>query len=163
MPGFTDEQINVQIDMALQEDPEDKVLVFACNWCSYAGADQAGIAKIQYPPSSLIIRTMCSGRVSGKFIERAFDKGAGAVLMTGCRLTDNGSDCHYNYANQQTYKRFKKWVKKLTRKGISEDRIQLQWVSAAEGKVLAQKLHEMEEVIKRNKKQTVTNAAAGGD
>ena len=162
MPGFTDDQIDVQIDMALKEKPEDKVLVFTCNWCSYAGADQAGIAKIQYPPSSLIIRTMCSGRVSGKFIERAFDKGAGAVLMTGCRLTESGSDCHYNFANVQTDKRFKKWVKKLSRKGISEDRLQLQWVSAAEGKVLAQKLYEMEEVLKRHRNEKTRNSAAAG-
>ena len=38
---------------------------------------------------------------------RAFERGAGAVLVTGCRLTEKGSDCHYNYANVQTEKRFK--------------------------------------------------------
>jgi heterodisulfide reductase subunit A len=149
MPGFTTDQIDVQIDEALRNNPEEKILVFACNWCSYAGADQAGIAKIQYPPSSLIIRTMCSARISGSMVERAFDKGAGAVLMTGCRLTDRGSDCHYNFANVNTDKRFKKWSKKLQRKGIEEERLQLQWVSAAEGKVLAEKLYEMEAMLQK--------------
>jgi heterodisulfide reductase subunit A len=166
MPGFTDSQINVQIDEALRNNPEDKVLVFACNWCSYAGADQAGIAKIQYPPSSRIIRTMCSGRISGDFVERAFEKGAGGVLMTGCRLTDKGSDCHYNFANVHTQKRFDRWHKKITRKGVDPDRLQLQWVSAAEGKVLAAKLYEMEEILKRtntNKSgMAATMPAAGG-
>jgi heterodisulfide reductase subunit A len=149
MPSFTNDQINVQIDEALREKPEEKILVFACNWCSYAGADQAGIAKIQYPPSSLIIRTMCSARISGKMVERAFEKGAGAVLMTGCRLTEQGSDCHYNFANVNTDKRFKRWAKKLKRKGVEDERLQLQWVSAAEGKVLAAKLFSMEDDLKK--------------
>ncbi|MHA2168835.1 MAG: hydrogenase iron-sulfur subunit [Candidatus Kariarchaeaceae archaeon] len=152
MPGFTDEQIMVQIDEALHEDPEDKVLVFACNWCSYAGADQAGIAKIQYPPSSRIIRTMCSARIGKKFVERAFEKDAGAVLMTGCRLTEKGSDCHYNFANVHTKKRYDRWVKQLQRQqGVHPDRLQLQWVSAAEGNVLAKKLYEMEKVLEKGK------------
>ncbi len=151
MPGFTDEQILVQIDQALAEEPEEKVLVFACNWCSYAGADLAGISKIQYPPSSRIIRTMCSARVSGKFVEYAFEKNVGAVLVTGCRLTEKGSDCHYNFANKHTLERFQKWKKKLTHRGIEPERLQLQWVSASEGIVLAKKLYEMEEVLKRLK------------
>lgn len=152
MPGFTDEQIFNQIDAALVEHPEEKIIVFTCNWCSYAGADQAGIAKIQYPPSSRIIRMMCSGRISRKFVERAFDNGAGAVLITGCRLMDKGSDCHYNHANVQTVKRFEKWQKWMERKEIDPERLQLQWVSASEGKVLAKKLEEMEGVLNKVKK-----------
>ncbi len=151
MPGFTDEQIFCQIDAALDTSPGDKVMVFTCNWCSYAGADQAGIAKIQYPPSSRIIRIMCSARISRKFVERAFDKGAGGVLITGCRLTDKGSDCHYNRANVETLKRFEKWKKWIHTKGIDEERLQIQWVSASEGKVLAKKLEEMEEMLLRRR------------
>jgi heterodisulfide reductase subunit A len=146
MPYFTKEQIFAQIDAALARKPEEKVLVFACNWCSYAGADQAGIEKVQYPPSGRVIRTMCSGRVEEDFVTRAFEKGAGAVLVTGCRL----SDCHYIDANHQTLKRFNFWQKKLTRKGIAEDRLQLQWVSASEGKVFAAKMKEMDAVVKRH-------------
>ncbi len=165
MPGFTDEQILRQIDAALLDQAEKKIIVFTCNWCSYAGADQAGIAKIQYPSSSRIIRTMCSGRISRKFIERAFEKGAGAVLMTGCRLTEKGSDCHYNYANVQTRKRFEKWKKWVKQKGIDPKRLQLQWVSASEGKILAQKLNEMEEVLdhyNKNPKIRYKKSTSGG-
>jgi len=75
MPGFTDEQIEAQIDAALEHDPEEKVITFACNWCSYAGADQAGIEKRQYPPSARVIRTMCSGRVDEHFVDYAFERG----------------------------------------------------------------------------------------
>ncbi|MBI4608371.1 MAG: FAD-dependent oxidoreductase [Candidatus Rokubacteria bacterium] len=147
MPYFTKEQILAQIDAALAERPEEKVLVFTCNWCSYAGADQAGIEKIQYPPSARIIRTMCSARIEGDFIDRAFERGAGGVLVTGCRLTDKGSDCHYNYANQSTLKRFGIWQRKWARRGIPPERFQLRWISASEGKEFAAKMRDMDEVV----------------
>ncbi|MBI2153605.1 MAG: FAD-dependent oxidoreductase [Candidatus Rokubacteria bacterium] len=147
MPYFTKDQILAQLDAALAEHPEEKVLVFTCNWCSYAGADQAGIEKIQYPSSARIIRTMCSARFEGDFIDRAFERGVGAVLVTGCRLTENGSDCHYNYANKYTAKRFGIWQKKWTRRGIAPERFQLQWISASEGKEFAAKVREMHETV----------------
>ncbi|MFH1723888.1 MAG: FAD-dependent oxidoreductase [Elusimicrobiota bacterium] len=149
MPFFTKDQILAQIDATLAEKPEEKVLVFACNWCSYAGADQAGIEKVQYPPSSRVIRTMCSARFEKSFIERAFEKGVGAVLISGCRLTEQGSDCHYNYANTHTMKRFRAWRSMMARKGVVEERLQLRWISAAEGKEFAAKMKEMHEVVGR--------------
>lgn len=147
MPYFTKEQILAQIDAALAENPEEKCLVFACNWCSYAGADLAGIEKRQYPPSARMIRTMCSARLEEDFVARAFEKGAGAVLVTGCRLTETGSDCHYNYANKLTLKRFNYWQRKFRRKKVSPERLQLQWISAAEGKEFAQKITEMDDIV----------------
>mgnify|MGYP001260266442 CR=1 FL=1 len=150
MPYFTDEQIEAQIDAALAKNPEEKVLTFACNWCSYAGADQAGVEKVQYPPSARIIRTMCSARVSERFVARAIDDGAGAVLITGCRLTEKGSDCHYIDANAQTEKRFNFLQRKYGRRGLEPDRFQLQWISASEGKELASKLREMDEIVQKH-------------
>jgi heterodisulfide reductase subunit A len=148
MPYFTKAQILAQVDAALAEKPSEKCIVFTCNWCSYAGADLAGIEKRQYPPSSRVIRTMCSARFEEAFVARAFEKGAGAVLVTGCRLTETGSDCHYNYANRFTQKRFEFWQRKFVRQGIAPERLQLRWISAAEGKEFAEKLHEMDKVIK---------------
>ncbi|MFQ5614873.1 MAG: hydrogenase iron-sulfur subunit [Anaerolineales bacterium] len=149
MPYFTKDQIMAQIDAALAENPEEKCLVFTCNWCSYAGADLAGIEKRQYPTSARIIRTMCSARFEEDFVARAYEKGAGAVLITGCRLTDTGSDCHYNYANKLTLKRFKYWQRKFRRKKIAAERLQLRWISAAEGKEFAEKITEMDEVVQK--------------
>jgi heterodisulfide reductase subunit A len=149
MPYFTREQILAQIEASLEEKAEEKCVVFTCNWCSYAGADLAGIEKRQYPTSSRIIRTMCSARFEEAFIAHAFDQGAGAVLVTGCRLTETGSDCHYNNANQFTWKRFKHWKRKFERKGIDPERLQLRWISAAEGKEFAEKMAEMDEVVQR--------------
>ncbi len=153
MPYFTKSQILAQVEAALAESPENKCIVYTCNWCSYAGADLAGIEKRQYPTSAWIIRTMCSARFEEDFVAHAFELGAGAVLVTGCRLTDTGSDCHYNYANKLTEKRFKYWQRKYSRRGISADRLQLQWVSAAEGKEFAEKIAEMDEIIKAHNNQ----------
>lgn len=150
MPYFTREQILAQVEAALAENPQEKCLVFTCNWCSYAGADLAGIEKRQYPPSARIIRTMCSARFEEEFVARAFEKNAGAVLVSGCRLTETGSDCHYNYANRLTWKRFQHWQRKFERQGIAPERLQLRWISAAEGKEFAEKMAEMDEVVKRN-------------
>ncbi|MCD6345493.1 MAG: hydrogenase iron-sulfur subunit [Anaerolineae bacterium] len=148
MPYFTGAQVMAQVDAALAENPKQKCIVFTCNWCSYAGADLAGIEKRQYPTSARIIRTMCSARLEERFVARAFEKGAGAVLVTGCRLTESGSDCHYNYANTSTAKRFKRWQKKFARKGIAPERLQLRWISAAEGKEFAEKITEMDEIVR---------------
>ncbi len=159
MPYFTKQQILVQIDAALAEKPEEKTMVFACNWCSYAGADLAGIEKRQYPTSARMIRTMCSARLEEDFIARSFEKGAGAVLVTGCRLTETGSDCHYNYANEQTWKRFKHWRRKYERKGIDPERFQLEWISAAEGKEFAAKIKEMDDVVQEYAQQVEIEVA----
>jgi heterodisulfide reductase subunit A len=145
MPGFADDQIVPQIDAATAEDPYEKVIVFACNWCSYAGADQAGISKIQYPPSSRIIRTMCSARISQKLVFHALGRGAGAVLVTGC----HPGDCHYINANLNTQRRFERWRKTVEMRGIDPRRLQLWWVSAAEGKRFAEKVREMDELIRQ--------------
>lgn len=60
-----------------------KIVAFACNWCSYAGADSAGVSRFQYPPTLRVIRVPCSGRVNPLFIARAFQKGADGVLVAG--------------------------------------------------------------------------------
>jgi heterodisulfide reductase subunit A len=114
MRHFTDKQINAQIDVATEEKADKKIIAFCCNWCSYAGADFAGVSRMQYPPNVRIIRTMCSGRVSSKFVERAFFRGAATVLVAGCHL----NDCHYIDANYQTKKRVERLWKKMDRLGV---------------------------------------------
>ncbi|MFQ5908011.1 MAG: hydrogenase iron-sulfur subunit [Thermoplasmata archaeon] len=158
MPGYTDEQILAQVDAATEENPEDKAVVFACNWCSYAGADQAGIAKFQYPPSSRIIRTMCSGRVSEKFILRAFERSAGAVMISGCHL----GDCHYLTANYETEKRFRRWKKKVEARGYDPQKLDLGWFTAAEGKLFAQRMQQLHERIQELQDSTREAEVAEG-
>lgn len=144
MNHFTDDQINFQADTMLSEDPESKILVFACNWCSYAGADYAGVSRYQYPANVRLIRTMCSGRVDEKFIWRAFKNRASVVLVSGCHI----GDCHYIDANHWTVKRVDKIHKKMEKLGIRKERLQLEWISAAEGIRFAQVMNRMEELRK---------------
>lgn len=113
MKHFTDDQIITQIDAHLTEDPQDKVIVFACNWCSYAGADTCGGARLQYPSNQRLIRTMCSGRVHEEFILSAFRNGAPMVVVSGCHYVD----CHYIDANRWTQKRVEKLWGKLEKWG----------------------------------------------
>jgi heterodisulfide reductase subunit A len=144
---FTDQQILAQVDAALAHDPHEKILTFACNWCSYAGADLAGVSRLQYPPNARVIRTMCSGRVDPEFVWRGFEKGAALVLVSGCHY----ADCHYINANRETVKRVDQLWNQLERKGIRPERLQLEWVSAAEGQKWARVMRDLEE-----KRQTVT-------
>jgi heterodisulfide reductase subunit A len=144
MQHYTDEQIISQIDSILDEDPLDKVVVFACNWCSYAGADFAGVSRLQYPPSPRLIRTMCSGRVDAKFVVHAFKKGAPVVLVSGCHF----GDCHYIDANHWTAKRIEKLRKRLEKMGIRGERLQLEWISAAEGQRFGEVMQKMDEIRK---------------
>ena len=142
MNHFTDDQINRQTDAMLEEDAGEKIVVFACNWCSYAGADYAGVSRIQYPPNARLIRTMCSGRVDEKFIWYAFEKGAPIVLVSGCHI----GDCHYINANLWTEKRVAKVRKKMEKLGLRPERLQLEWISAAEGLRFSSIMKEMEEL-----------------
>ncbi len=142
MHHFTDEQITAQIDAILKDNPIDRILVFACNWCSYAGADFAGVSRLQYPPNALLIRTMCSARVSEDFIWHGFEQGAPVVLVSGCHF----GDCHYIDANHWTDRRVKKVHKKMEKLGIRKERLQLEWISAAEGMRFQEIMHRMEEL-----------------
>jgi heterodisulfide reductase subunit A len=140
---FTDDQIIAQIDAATEQDAGKKIVAFCCNWCSYAAADFAGVSRIQYPPNVRIIRTMCSGRVSQRFVERAFARGVGAVLVAGCHI----GDCHYINANYQTQKRVERLWKKMEQGGTTKERLGLVWASAAEGERFASKVREMKAIL----------------
>ena len=143
MRHFRDEQIMAQIQGILSERPHDQLVVFACNWCSYAGGDMAGTSRLQFPTSSRLIRTMCSGRVDEKFVMEAFKLGAPMVLVSGCHF----ADCHYISAVHWTQKRMDRLWNKLAKLGIRVDRLQLEWISAAEGQKFAKVMRDMEEKL----------------
>lgn len=65
------------------EEFEPKIAAFLCNWCAYAGADLAGVSRLQYPDSIRIIRVMCSGRVEPAFIIKALKESCDGVLVAG--------------------------------------------------------------------------------
>jgi heterodisulfide reductase subunit A len=151
---FTDEQIIAQIDAVTERDADKKIVAFCCNWCAYAGADFAGVSRMQYPPNVRIIRTMCSGRVAPKFVERAFARGAAAVLVAGC----HPGDCHYINANYHTQRRVERLWKKMEQNGLNKERLQLLWVSAAEGERFASKIYEMQKIAENVTPEEIEHA-----
>jgi heterodisulfide reductase subunit A len=137
---FTDAQIFSQIRSALETDPEDKILAFLCNWCSYAGADLAGTSRFEYPPVIRPIRVMCSGRVDRDFVLEAFRLGAGMVMVGACHLP---YDCHYISGNYKMKARMDALAPMLQKLGMSPERLRVEYVSAAEGIKFADVVKEL--------------------
>jgi len=126
-------------------DFEPRIVGFLCNWCSYAGADLAGVSRIQYPPTLRIVRVMCSGRVDPIFIIEAFRSGADGVLVAGC----HPGDCHYLAGNYKVQRRVVMLKKLLEQFGLEPERLRLEWVSASEGDRFATVIKDMTEEIKK--------------
>jgi len=123
---------------------EPLILGFACNWCTYAGADLAGTSRIQYPPNIKMIRVMCSGRVDPTFILKAFALGVDGVFIGGC----HPGDCHYIAGNYKAIGRVELTKRLLYEFGIEPERLRLEWVSASEGARFAQLVADFTNTIK---------------
>ncbi len=124
---------------------EPLIIGFCCNWCSYAGADLAGVSRLQYPPNIRIIRVMCSGMVHPNIVIDALTKGADGVLMCGC----HPGDCHYLEGNLKAEARAEAIKLMLQDFGIEDERFRLEWVSASEGVRFAQVVNEMVEQVRQ--------------
>jgi len=143
---------------------EPKILGFLCNWCAYAGADLAGVSRIQYPPNIRAIRVMCSGRIDPEFVLQALAAGIDGVMIGGC----HPGDCHYLEGNYQAEKNVKAVKKLLERAGADSKRLRLEWVSAGEGarfaEVIADFIDEIRELgpntIPRDEKKLLSLNAA---
>ena len=156
MRHFEDQQIEGQIEAILADDAMSKIVAFACNWCSYAGGDTAGTSRLQYPATVRLIRTMCSGRVDQKFIWHAFRHGAPMVLVSGCHF----SDCHYIDAVTWTQQRVEKVWTQMEKLGIRPERLQLEWISAAEGQKFARVMRELDAMLGTVSEEEVAETVA---
>ena len=123
---------------------EPKIICFVCNWCTYAGADAAGTARMEYAPNGVMIRVMCSSRVDPQHIIWAFAQGADGVFVGGC----HPGDCHYQDGNYKTARRIPLLKKLLEGFGIEPERLRLEWVSAAESKKFVKVMNEFIEQIR---------------
>jgi coenzyme F420-reducing hydrogenase delta subunit len=122
---------------------QPKIIGFLCNWCSYAGADLAGVSRFQYPTNVRVIRVMCSGRLDPAFVIEMLIQGADGVFIGGCHL----GDCHYIKGNYYAEKRYIMTKKLLSKTGLNPDRLQLKWISASEGQLFADTMKEITERI----------------
>jgi heterodisulfide reductase subunit A len=136
---YSDEQILAQVEAALEEGAEEKIIGFVCHWCALGGVDMAGVSRLQYPSNARLIRVMCSARVSIEFIERAFELGAAGVLVAGCEFPT----CHYITGNYAAEERIRRAKKRLARKGYDPDKLWNIWCSAADGPKFANTMREM--------------------
>lgn len=122
-----------------------RIVAFLCNWCSYAGADLAGVSRIQYPPTIRVVRVMCSGRINPAFIFDAFKNGADGILVAGC----HPGDCHYLSGNYKAQRKVLLVKKVLEGFGLEPERLRLEWVSASEGDMFASIVKDMTEEIRK--------------
>ena len=129
----------------MNDEFEPLIINFCCNWCSYTGADLAGVSRLQYPPNIRIIRVMCSSMIHLNLIIDALTKGADGVLVCGCHI----GDCHYEDGNEKTEKRAEAITLMLEDFGLEEERFRLEWVSASEGPRFAQVVKDFTEQIKK--------------
>jgi F420-non-reducing hydrogenase iron-sulfur subunit len=121
-----------------------QIVVFACNWCSYAGADTAGVSRIAHQPHFRMIRVMCSGRIEPGFVLRAFEQGADGVLVSGCHI----GDCHYVSGNERAVEQFAKTKAVLKVLGVEDARVRLEWISGAEGVRFAKVIDEFTDQVR---------------
>lgn len=135
-----------ELESRTKEEFEPVIVGFLCNWCAYAGADLAGVSRMQYSPSIRVIRVMCSGRVDPVFILEAFRNGADGVLVSGCHPP---SDCHYLSGNFKALRRIVLLKRVLKEFGIEPKRLWIEWVSASEGDRFAKIINEMVKEIKK--------------
>jgi F420-non-reducing hydrogenase iron-sulfur subunit len=139
-------------------DWEPKIVAFLCNWCSYAGADLAGVSRFQYPPNVRVIRVPCSGRVDPLYIVRALQEGMDGVLVSGC----HPGDCHYISGNLVARRKFALMKSYLDYLGIDPGRVQFSWVSASEGSQFASLIEKIvEDVRKLGPAKKLVKAAVG--
>jgi len=131
--------------LTFKESFEPDILGFLCNWCSYAGADLAGVSRFQYPPNIRIIRVMCSARVDPTIVLEAFIRGLDGVMVLGCHL----GDCHYMTGNYYTERRMKTTKNVLKKVGLSPERLLIDWVSAAEGERFATLVKNFTESVRK--------------
>jgi F420-non-reducing hydrogenase iron-sulfur subunit len=123
---------------------EPKIVAFLCRWCSYAGADLAGVRRMTYPPNVVPIRVNCSGRVDAGMVMKAFKSGADGVLIGGC----HPGDCHYVSGNYKARRRVLLMKRALAEVGIDPERLRLEWISASEGAKFQKTITEFTERIK---------------
>jgi heterodisulfide reductase subunit A len=136
---YSDKQLLAQVEAALEENPEKKILGFVCHWCALGGVDMAGVSRLQYPTNARLIRVMCSARVPIKLIERAYELGAGGVLVVGCEFPT----CHYITGNYACEVRMERAKKKLSKKGYDPEKLWVDWCSAADGPKFANMMRDM--------------------
>jgi F420-non-reducing hydrogenase iron-sulfur subunit len=143
--------------MVMSETFEPKIVAFVCNWCAYAGADLAGVGRMQYPTNIRLIRLMCTGRINHAFLLNGFLSGMDGVMVSGWHI----GDCHYLGGNEKCQKVVEETRGVLRLLGADEQYLRLKWISASEGGIFADEVRSFTELIKKLGRNPL--AASNGD
>lgn len=135
----------MEVEVEVKAEWQPKIVAFLCNWCSYAGADLAGVSRMQYPPSIRVIRVPCSGRMNPLYIVKALQNGVDGVLVSGC----HPGDCHYLSGNLVARRKFALVKSMLEYAGVEPGRVQFSWVSASEGGRFASLIQKVTEDVRK--------------
>ena len=152
MPDYTESEMAEKKASTRPTKPKPKskaaeplIVAFTCNWCAYAGADYAGVSRIQYPSNVRLIRVMCSGRIEPSFILSAFEHGADGVLVGGC----HEADCHYISGNASARERVAETGGLLDLLGLGSERLRIKWVNANEGEAFAREISDFTDALSK--------------
>jgi F420-non-reducing hydrogenase iron-sulfur subunit len=130
--------------MAQQDQWQPNIITFLCKWCSYAGADLAGVSRQKYPANVRTLKIPCSGRMDPLFILKALRMGFDGVLVSGC----HPGDCHYQTGNYRARRRLAITKKLLENMGVDPRRVQGSWISASEGGKFVDVMNKLVDDIK---------------
>ncbi len=144
-----------------EEEWEPRILAFACNWCTYAGADLAGLNRMKYPANIRLLRVPCSGRVNPQYVLEALQKGCDGVLVCGC----HPGDCHYSTGNYYAKRRLMIFKRFLEYVGLEPERFNVKWISASEAGRFRDTVKEFTEGVRKvgPLKESFTLAPSAGD
>jgi F420-non-reducing hydrogenase iron-sulfur subunit len=124
---------------------EPKIIGFVCKWCTGSAADLAGTSRTTYPPNITLVRLMCTGSIDTSYVLKALLEGADGVLIGGC----HPGDCHYISGNQKARRRMTGLKAILKNMGLEDERVELHWIGADEGKKFAETVTKMTEKLKK--------------
>lgn len=131
--------------MSADNEFQPRIAAFFCNWCTYGGADLAGVSRLQYPPYIRVIRIPCTGRLNPNFILTAFRQGADGVWVSGC----HPGDCHYIAGNLHARRRFTILKNLLEYVGMEPDRLHFSWISSAEASKFQETVTEVTQAVQK--------------
>lgn len=146
---FSNLEVTAEIDAltptrATEDEGFPNIVVFACNWCSYAAGDLAGLKRLQSQASFKVIRTMCSARVDPEWVMRALSRGADGVLI----LAGKPGRCHYEVGSIRTNRRMLLLKEVIHQLGFDQSRFRTAFVDSDQPELYQQEVEAFIERIK---------------
>ncbi|MFX0170230.1 MAG: hydrogenase iron-sulfur subunit [Candidatus Hodarchaeota archaeon] len=119
-----------------------RILILTCDSCGYPAADNAGIRRLDYETSAMIIRLPCTGSIDANFVIDALNYGFDGVMIVGCHETA----CRYLFGIQKASQRIS--VLSQFYGEELQKRVRVLNVSAVEGHIFASQVNQFATELK---------------